>query len=81
MPALAPIGLIEPPQGFSDIDYVVGNGGPAVLESRGSGIRQRRRCAAIARAGGAAPAAAAAPAARAGASRGAAPPQAPVAAD
>ena len=42
-PASSLLGLVEPPQGFSDIRYVAGHRRPAVPDERRSGLRQRGR--------------------------------------
>jgi quinoprotein glucose dehydrogenase len=74
--SIAPIGLIEPPAGFSDIKYVAGTAGQPFVEREGPGFGSAAD--APQRAGrGEAPAAAAAPAAGRGTPNAApAPPQA-----
>jgi quinoprotein glucose dehydrogenase len=74
--SLAPIGLIEPPAGFSDIRYVAGTAGQPFQEREGPGFGsaadapQRGRGGAPAAAPAPAPAAAAAPAAAPAAPQG-----------
>ncbi len=72
--SIAPIGLIEPPAGFSDIRYVAGTAGQAFVEREGPGFGSAADAPQRAR-GGAPAAAAPAPAGRGAAGAPAAPPQ------
>src|SRR5438552_13154213 len=61
---IVPIGLIEPPAGFSDIKYVLGTAGPAFRVSEGPGFGSAADLRQTPRGRGAAPASAAAAAHR-----------------
>ena len=59
--SVAPIGLIKPPEGFSDINYVAGTAGQPFVEREGPGFGSAADAVQRGRGGAAAPAAGAAP--------------------